>query len=88
MMSNELAEIFILLIFGLLFTFVSWRSWARQEVPGRHGRRYRRADSPFAFWFYLSLHVSSAILSLIFALVFSISLLRSSWRTVMSTPRM
>ena len=86
MMSNELAKIFILLLFGLLFTFVSWLSWTRQEAPGHHGRRHRRKDSPFAFWFYLSLHISMAILSLIFAIVLSIHLLRSSWRTVNSSP--
>ena len=84
MMSNELAGIFVCFIFGLLFTFVSWRAWTRQEAPGHHGRRHRRKDSPFAFWFYLSLHISMAILSLIFAIVFSIHLLRSSWRTVNS----
>jgi hypothetical protein len=84
MMSNELAGIFMCFIFGLLFTFVSWLSWTRQEAPGHHGRRHRRKDSPFAFWFYLSLHISMAILSLIFAIVFSIHLLRSSWRTVNS----
>lgn len=86
MMSNELAGIFMCFIFCLLFTFVSWRAWTRQEAPGHHGRRHRRKDSPFAFWFYLSLHISMAILSLIFAIVFSIHLLRSSWRTVNSTP--
>ncbi len=80
-MPDELAEIFILFILGLIFTFVSWRAWTQKEVTYR-SQRYRRKDSPFAFWFYLSLFSSIAILSLIFAIVFSIHLLRSSWRTV------
>lgn len=86
MMSNELAGIFMCFIFGLIFTFASWRAWTRQEVTSRHGR-YHRKDSPFAFWFYTSLYIAIAVLLFISGIVFSISLLRSSWRTVRSTPR-
>ncbi|MDI1312235.1 hypothetical protein [Prosthecobacter sp.] len=86
MMSNELACIFMCFISGLILTFVSWRAWTRQEVTCRYGR-FRRKDNPFTFWFYTSLYVFFAVLSLIIGIVLSISLLRSSWRTVKSTPR-
>lgn len=86
MMSNELAGIFMCFIFGLIFTFVSWRAWTRNEITNRHGR-YRRKDNPFEFWFHTSLYIFCASLSLILGICLSIHLLRSSWRTVKASPR-
>ncbi len=78
MMSDELAAIFILFIFGLIFTFLSWQSWTQQQVTYR-SQRYRREDSPIAFWLILSFKILVAAALLLFGIYSSISLLRSSW---------
>ncbi len=83
MMSNELAGIFTCFIFGLIFTFASWRAWTRKQVHYR-SQLYRCEDSPFAFWLILSFQILCAVLSLLLGIVLSIHLLRSSWRTVNS----
>jgi hypothetical protein len=79
MMSDEVAEIFILFIFGLIFTFVSWRALTLNEITYRYGR-YSRKDNPFEFWFYTSLYVFFAVLLILGGIGFSIYLLCSSWR--------
>ncbi len=54
MMSDEVAQIFLLFIIGLIFSIISWLFWTRQEVTSRF-TRYRREDSPITFWFHLIL---------------------------------
>lgn len=78
MMSDELAEIFILLILGGILSFNVWLSWTRQQFTYK-SRRYSRAAHPFGFWLLISLNTLLAAFLFIFAVVFSISLLRSSW---------
>ncbi len=78
MMSDELAKIFILFILGGIGTFIVWLSWTRQQVTYR-SQRYRREDSPFAFWLIISFNTLVAVALLLFGIYFSISLLRSSW---------
>ncbi len=79
MMSNELAGIFSLFIFGLIFTFVSWRSLTQNEITYR-GKRCRREDSPFDFWVYTTLVTLCAVLLILGGIGFSIFYLLSSWR--------
>jgi hypothetical protein len=76
MMSDEVAEIFILFIFGGIFT---WRALTLNEITYR-GKRYRRKDSPFDFWVYTTLVTTCAVLSILGGIVFSIYLLYTSWR--------
>ena len=78
MMSDEVAGIFILFIFGLIFSFLSWLSWTQKQATYR-SKRYRREDSPFAFWLILSFKILMAVALLLFGIYSSISLLRSSW---------
>lgn len=85
MMSNELAGIFMCFIFGLIFTFASWRAWTQKQVTYR-SQRYRRADSPFVFWFILSYQILCALLVILLGIYLSIHLLRSSWRTEKASP--
>jgi SNF family Na+-dependent transporter len=75
MMSDELVQIFLLFIIGLMCRIISWLSWTRQEVTSRF-TRYRREDSPFAFWFNLTAYILSAVVFTLGGIVFSISLLR------------
>lgn len=77
MMSDELARIFLLFIIGLISSIISWLSWTRQQFTVRF-TRYRREDSPFTFWFYLTSSILGAVLFTLMGIVFSISLLRSS----------
>ncbi len=77
MMSDELVRIFLLFIIGLICSIISWLFWTRQEVTSR-SKRYRRENSPFVFWFYLTLNILSAVFFILMGIVFSISLLRSS----------
>ena len=79
MMSDEVAKIFILFIFGGIFTFASWRALTLNEITSRHGR-YRRKDNPSAYWFYTSSYVFIAVMTILGGIVFSICLLYSSWR--------
>ncbi len=75
MMSNALAQIFILFILGLLLTFNAWRSWTRQQFTYR-SKRYRRDDNPFNFWFLLTVNILIAALLIFIGIDFSNSLLR------------
>lgn len=76
MMSDELLQIIILFIIGLMFSIISWLSWTRQEVISRF-TRYRREDSPFAFWINLTMYITGAVMFTLGGIIFSISLLRS-----------
>ncbi len=78
MMSDELAEIFILLILGGIFSFNLWLSWTRKKFTYK-GKRYSLAEHPFAFRLLISLNALLAVVLFFLALVFSISLIRSSW---------
>lgn len=76
-MSEELKQIFILFILGLIFSIISWLSWTRKEFTIRF-TRYRREDSPFVFCFYLTANILCAVVCILIGIVSSISLLRSS----------
>jgi hypothetical protein len=77
MKTNDLVGTFVLFILGLFFIFNSWRSLTRNQITYRF-TQYRREDSPFAFWFYVTMNILCAVLFSLMGIVFSIYLLRSS----------
>jgi len=79
MKTNDLVGTFVLFLLGLFFVFNSWRSLTRNQITYRF-TQYRREDSPFAFWFHLTVIILGAVLFILGGIYFSISLLCSSWR--------
>jgi hypothetical protein len=78
MMSEELKQIFILFTIGLISGIISWLAWTRKQFTVRF-TRYRCEDSPFTFWLYLTSGILGAVLFTLMGIVYSISLLRSSF---------
>lgn len=74
--TNDLAVTFVLFLLGLFFIFNSWRSLNRNQITYRF-TQYRREESPFAFWFYVTLNILCAVLFTLMGIGWSIYLLYS-----------